>query len=104
MKGINLSVNTVIVIALAILVLVLLSYLFITGTRPLVSAKYENALNRGCKIYLQTNQSTDSIMIGDINGDANPDSLLTACRLYYLNKTMGAEECGKRCRERFPFS
>lgn len=103
MKGISLPINSVIIIALAILVLALLGYMFITGTNPFVSVGYESALNNGCKIFLESNQSVEDIMVGDIDGDGNPDNLLTACQLYYSNETMEPGECEQRCRDRFPF-
>ncbi len=103
MKGISLPVNSVIIITLAILVLVFLGYMFVTGTNPFVSVGYESALNNGCKTYLQSDQSVESIMVGDINNDGNQDNLLTACRSYYSNESMNAEGCEQRCRDRFPF-
>ncbi len=103
MKGISLPVNSVIIITLAILVLVFLGYMFITGTNPFVSVGYESALNNGCNSYLHSDQSVESIMVGDINNDGNPDNLLTACQLYYSNEGMEAEGCEQRCRDRFPY-
>ncbi len=104
MKGINLPVNSVIIITLAILVLVFLGYMFITGTNPLPqTVKPENAFNIGCKKYFETENSPENIPVGDINNDGNQDNLLTACRLYYSNESMEAEGCEQRCRDRFPY-
>ena len=103
MKGISLPVNSVIIIVLAILVLVLLGYMFITGTNPFVFVSYESALNNGCKVFLESGQSVDNILVGDLNKDGSSDSLLTACQLYYSNPDMDVDGCADRCRDRFPF-
>ncbi len=96
MKGINLLVSSVII--LAILSLVFLGYIFSTGPIPPPSTRYRSAINNGCKIYLQSNQSVESIMVGDINNDGKQDNLLTACKLYYSNESMEAEGCEQICR------
>ncbi len=103
LKGISLPVNTVIILTLAILVLILIVYMIINGTdiSPITN---QDALNRGCKVYIETSQPPSTIMIGDVTNDGKEDSLLSVCRLLYMNSSMDNEACAGRCRKLFPYS
>ncbi len=104
MKGVSLSINTIIIISLAILVLVFLSYTFLAGSFPgFYGMRLEQAFNSGCEKYIRTGTSPKDIFVGDINSDGSEDSLLTACRLYYGIDDMTLTECENRCEQKFPF-
>lgn len=104
MKGISLSINTIIIVAIAILVLVFLGYTFLIGSfPPFYGMRLEQSFNSGCEKYIKTGTSPENIFVGDINSDGSNDNLLTACRMYYGIDDMNLTECENRCKQKFPF-
>ncbi|MCK4730309.1 MAG: hypothetical protein KAT28_03245 [Candidatus Aenigmarchaeota archaeon] len=102
LKGIELPVNTVIILVVAILVLVLIVYMVIKGT-DMSLVTNQDAFNRGCRVYIEEGRLPSTIMLGDITNDGKEDSLLTVCRLHYMDSSMDDEGCREKCREVFPF-
>jgi hypothetical protein len=102
MKGVELPVNTMIVIALGFFVLILVAFWLVGGFKPLDEAKVDSAVNDGCNKYAQnTDFLPEDIGVGDINNDGKADTLLDACRLYMKKMDLTSQECIDICVKKF---
>lgn len=101
-KGVELTTNTIIIIALGLLVLILTVVWLGRAYLPLGDATVDAALMDGCKQYGLTKTEPEAITIGDINKDGSIDTLLFACQLSAKKMDMGDTECKKICSQRFP--
>ncbi len=100
MKGIEMPVNTVIIVALAIMVLLMLAMFFFGGTRQMSATSLESAWSQGCSILKSHNCEADKvegIMVADITGDGIKDSLLLICRAKYQDDTVSEYWCRNKC-------
>ncbi len=102
LKGIELPVNTVIIIVVGFLVLALIIYMVINGT-DMSTVIYQSAFNEGCRVYVEEGRLPSTIMLGDVTNDGKADSLLTVCRLHSLDSNMDEEGCMEKCRIVFPY-
>lgn len=88
MRGLELPVNTLIVIVLAIIVLVAVIAFFMGAWRPGVSGiEMENAKNSGCQAFVSAgcdDRDLNIIIVNyDVDGNgAKDDSLLRLCEHY----------------------
>ncbi|MBN2094639.1 MAG: hypothetical protein JW727_01190 [Candidatus Aenigmarchaeota archaeon] len=102
MKGIELTVNSIIIVALGAIVLVL-SVLYLSGSMGQMSGlSVESALNDGCRKFAETGMDPSALMLGDIDDDGASDTLLHACRLSMKNMALNSDECKQYCRQKFP--
>ena len=99
LKGIELPVNSVIIIALAIMVLLMIAA-FLMGA-DVSPSKVESAWSRGCGVLKSTYNCDASkvkdIIVTDITGDAVDDSLLVICRAKFKNDEASAHWCRNKC-------
>ena len=100
MKGIELQVNSVIVIALAIMVLLMIAaFLMVGGDTS--SMDLEKAWNQGCGVLKNTHNCdrsiVDSLQVLDVTGDGIADNLLTICRAKYNDQTLTGTYCRNQC-------
>ena len=99
MKGIELPVNSVIVIALAIMVLLMMAAFFMNA--DVSSTNVESAWSQGCNVLKNTYNcdasKVSSIIVTDITGDAVDDSLLAICRAKFKNNVASAHWCRNKC-------
>lgn len=90
LKGIEMPVNSVIVIALAVMVLLMLATFFFGGTGQTRSVSIESAWGEGCNIlkvrYNCDGSKVSEIRTADITGDGIEDSLLAICKIKYGEK------------------
>jgi hypothetical protein len=110
-KGIELPVNTTIVIALGFIVLVVLA-VFLIRIFSQSDLSPENAINMGCRDYAlnpadpenpsEISEKLTSIILGDLTGDGLPNNLLDACRIYSKNPSLTPQGCIDICKSRFP--
>ncbi|MGC9310918.1 MAG: hypothetical protein ACP5E4_04330 [Candidatus Aenigmatarchaeota archaeon] len=102
MKGVEMTVNTVIIIVLSLLALAVLTIFLLRGYGSSDAAFYESAVMQGCKEYvLNPEGDVATIDIGDVNNDGTPDTLLSACRAYLGKPSLPVEECEDLCRSRY---
>jgi hypothetical protein len=100
-KGIELPVNSVIIIALAIFVLLMLAAFFGKSSNELTTTQVTNAFNQGCS-QLSSSYNCDYEKLPEIktsliiNNEAK--SLLDVCRMSFNNPSMSAFKCKKACR------
>jgi len=99
MKGIELPVNSVIIIALAIMVLLMIAA-FLMGA-DVSPSKVESAWSQGCNILKNTHNcdadKVTDIIVTDITGDAVGDSLLVICRAKFKNDNASVHWCRNKC-------
>ena len=99
-KGISLPVNAVIIIALAVMVLLLIAAFFGGGAGQMGAATIESAWAQGCQALKSENcnaSAVENIMVGDITGDNEPDSLLVACRIKFKKDDASIYWCRNQC-------
>jgi len=101
-KGVELTINTVIIIALGVLVLVLTAVWLVNIFKPINEASVDSALMEGCKQYGLNGGEPESIMVGDIDRNGQPDSLLYACKLSEKKMDLETPRCKEICSKRFP--
>jgi len=100
LKGIELPVNSVIVIALAIFVLLMLAAFFGKSSGELDKTQVNTAFNQGCS-QLASAFNCDYEKLADIktslviNGQAK--TLLDVCRMSFNNPSMSAFKCMRAC-------
>ena len=103
MKGIELPVNTVIVIALAIMVLLMMAAFLMSA--DIKSPKVDNAWNRGCGILRNTYKCDDTKVSSidggiDVTGDGVSDTLSLICKKKFGQTSEGADITDKFCRNK----
>jgi hypothetical protein len=100
-KGIELPVNSVIIIALAIFVLLIIAAFFSKSGGEIDKTQINTAFNQGCS-QLSTTYNCDSEKISEVktsiveNGWAK--NLLDVCRMSFNNPTMSAFKCKSACQ------
>jgi len=101
MKGIELPVNSVIVIALAIMVLLMIAAFLMGGLGPMSSTDVENAWTQGCSVLKNTHNcdrtKVDSLQVVDVTGDGIADNMLTICRAKFNDQTLTGTYCRNKC-------
>lgn len=101
LKGIELPVNSVIIIALAVMVLLMLAVFFMGGTTSLGSANLGTEWTQSCGILKSTyNCNADSLLsirTEDVTGDGVEDSLLDVCKLYFNKPEATKYFCRNKC-------
>lgn len=99
-KGIELPVNSVIVIALAIFVLLMLAVFLTKGTGDMDRTQLGNAFNAGCS-QLAMSYDCQSSGVGSITTNyqigGKALSFLDACRQYINNGLASADDCVRNC-------
>jgi hypothetical protein len=99
-KGIELPVNSVIVIALAIFVLLMLAMFLGKGAAQLTAIEAQNAYQSGCSqlssMYSCDPKKVDQVSTGLVIEGGAVD-FLTACRTNFNNPLMSADACVKGC-------
>ncbi len=105
MKGIELPVNSVIVIALAIMVLLMIAAFLMGGLGPMSSTDVETAWSNGCKVLTSTHQCDSSkvstIDSGvDVTKDGLSDTLFQVCQKKYGETSEGAGITENFCRNK----
>jgi len=99
-KGIELPVNSVIIIALAIFVLLLMAAFFMTGSSGLDKTQVNTAFNQGCS-QLSSLYSCDHEKMAEINTNlvvnGQAKNLLEVCRISFNNPIMSAFKCKNAC-------
>jgi hypothetical protein len=101
LKGIELPVNTVIIIALAIFVLLMLAAFFGKSSGDLTTTQITAAFNQGCS-QLSSSYNCDYEKLPEIktslisNGEAT--TLLDVCRMSFNNPSMSALKCKFACQ------
>jgi hypothetical protein len=100
-KGIELPVNSVIIIALAIFVLLMIAAFFGKSGGELDKTQVNTAFNQGCS-QLSSSYNCDHEWISEvktsliINGQAK--TLLDVCRMSFNNPSMSALKCKFACQ------
>jgi hypothetical protein len=100
-KGMELPVNSVIIIALAIFVLLMLAAFFGKSGSELDQTQINTAFNQGCS-QLSSSYNCDYERVPEIktslviNGQAK--TLLDVCRMSFNNPSMSAFKCKKACQ------
>jgi hypothetical protein len=100
-KGIELPVNSVIIIALAIFVLLMLAAFFGKSGGEIDKTQVNTAFNQGCS-QLSSSYACDYTRVNDVktslvvNGQAK--SLLDVCRMSFNDPAMSAFKCKKVCQ------
>jgi len=99
-KGIELPVNSVIIIALAIFVLLLMAIFFESGGSELSKTQVNSAFNQGCSqlssLYSCSHEKMAEVKTNlVVNGQAR--NLLDVCRMNFNNPTMSAMKCKFAC-------
>jgi hypothetical protein len=100
-KGMEMPVNSVIIIALAIFVLLMIAFFFSKSSGELDSAQTSTAFNQGCS-QLSSSYGCDETKMPEIktslliNGQAK--NLLEVCRISFNNPTMSAIKCKFACQ------
>ena len=100
-KGIELPVNSVIIIALAIFVLLLLAAFFSKSSGELDKTQVNSAFNQGCSL-LSSAYNCDHTRLKDVktnlvvNGQAQ--SLLDVCRRSFNDGAMSELKCKNACQ------
>jgi len=100
-KGIELPVNSVIIIALAIFVLLMIASFFGKSGGELDKTQINTAFNQGCS-QLSSSFNCDYENLADIktslviNGQAK--TLLDVCRMSFNNPSMSAFKCKSACQ------
>jgi len=100
-KGIELPVNSVIVIALAIFVLLMLAAFFGKSSGEVDKTPVNTAFNQGCS-QLSTSYNCEHIRVNEvktswvINGEAK--TLLDVCRMSFNDPSMSEFKCKKACQ------
>jgi len=100
-KGIELPVNSVIIIALAIFVLLMLAAFFGKSGGEIDKTQINTAFNQGCS-QLSTSYNCDYTRINEvktnlvINGQAK--TLLQVCQMSFNDLKMSAFKCRKACQ------
>jgi len=101
MKGVSLSINTVIIIVLAIIVLIFVVWFFASQTTPTSNfLEVQAAWQNGCYIYLQTGER-NPVMDADIDNDGLEDSFFKVCKAYFNRVDITLEECLRQCEKEF---
>ncbi|MCK4730010.1 MAG: hypothetical protein KAT28_01705 [Candidatus Aenigmarchaeota archaeon] len=105
MKGVELPVNSVIVIALAIMVLLMIAAFLMGGVGQMSSTDVDNAWNRGCGVLKNTYKCDDTkvstIDSGiDVTGDGVSDTLSHVCIKKFGQTSEGADITDKFCRNK----
>jgi hypothetical protein len=101
LKGIELPVNSVIIIALAIFVLLMLAAFFGKSGSELSQTEITNAFNQGCS-QLSSSYNCDYQKVSEIktglivNGQAK--TLLDVCRMSFNNPSMSQLKCKFSCQ------
>ena len=99
-KGIELPVNSVIVIALAIFVLLMLAAFFSKSGSEMDRTQVQNAFNQGCyqlsTTYDCREEGVDKIMTGLIK-DNKALNLAEVCKNYLGNMLASSKDCVKAC-------
>ncbi len=105
MKGIELPVNSVIVIALAIMVLLMIAAFLMGGLGPMGSTDVESAWSSGCKVLTST-YNCDSTKVKtidsgvDVTGDGVSDTLFQVCQKKYGETSTGEDITENFCRNK----
>jgi hypothetical protein len=100
-KGIELPVNSVIVIALAIFVLLMIAAFFGKSGSEIDKTQVNTAFNQGCS-QLSSSYSCDHERMSEVktslvvNGQAK--TLLDVCRMSFNNPSMSALKCKFACQ------
>jgi hypothetical protein len=100
-KGIELPVNSVIIIALAIFVLLMLAAFFGKSGSELDQTQVNTAFNQGCS-QLSSSYNCDETKVSEVktslvvSGQAK--SLLDVCRMSFNNPSMSALKCKFACQ------
>ena len=101
LKGIELPVNAVIIIALAIFVLLMLAAFFGKSSGDLTSTQITAAFNQGCS-QLSSSYSCDYQKVGEIKTslviDGQAKTLLDVCRMSFNNPSMSQLKCKFACQ------
>lgn len=101
MKGISLSINTVIIIVLAIIVLIFVVWFFTSQTSPIANfLEVQAAWQKGCYIYLQTGER-DPMIDMDIDNDGLDDNFFKICKAYFNRVDISLEDCLRQCEKEF---
>jgi len=99
LKGIELPVNSVIIIALAIMVLLMIAA-FLMGA-DVSPSKIEGAWSQSCGVLKNTHNCNksfvDSLKVVDVTGDGIADSMLTICRAKFNDQTLTKTYCRNKC-------
>lgn len=100
LRGIELPVNSVIIIALAIFVLLMLSVFLTKGSSSLDQTQINTAFNQGCSQlssyncdYTRVSEIKTNLVI---NNQAK--TLLDVCRMSFNDPSMSAFKCMKNCQ------
>ncbi|OYT43565.1 MAG: hypothetical protein B6U88_00680 [Candidatus Aenigmarchaeota archaeon ex4484_56] len=101
---VSLTINTVIILAISLMVMVAVLSMFFPNLFSMKSVQYQSAFDRGCKIYAEGTDAPENIILEDVTGDGEPDSLLAVCRLQFANPDMTSGECAARCQDMYPTS
>jgi hypothetical protein len=102
-KGIELPINILVVVAVAVIVLLGLVALYFTGWSPFgVSVSYESVKNEACAELVRMNCPSDpsTVTIDDFDADqsgavGDGDDLMDLCTNYYGRST--ASDCRALC-------
>jgi hypothetical protein len=97
-KGVELPINILVIVAIAVIVLLGLVALYFVGFNPFsTTAGLEGIKNKACQDLVQTNNcgvSTTTIQVNyDVNGDdvvGSTDTLDLLCSKYYSRTTEAA--------------
>ena len=102
MKGLELPVNTIIIVVVAVMVLVVLAVFFIRMLGPNTTVMDDqSAWVRGCGIIKDGGCQTDDFSLEianyDTDGDGIDDTILTSCHRIFSDTSLDAEACREKC-------
>lgn len=108
MKGLELPVNILVVIAVAVIVLLGITALYLAGFTPFgTSISTQSAWNAACQnvvascsYYDTTDRLNDIVTIIDADGDGSNDDLMQLCQFLHKNATPTSNEaanCRRAC-------